>query len=84
MQQYGDNLLQALQALLAPCQTSPTPVTFEQLGQAYGYVLYETTLNSGGTNLTATNLKDFGYVYVNEVYQVWAGIRHEGDFLPFS
>lgn len=42
------------------------PLTFEDLNQAYGYVLYRTTVE-GGINgvLKIDGLKDYGLVYVN-------------------
>jgi hypothetical protein len=47
------------------------PLTFEDLNHPYGFVLYQTILQRGGSgNLTAGNLKDRGYVMVDNVYQV--------------
>jgi hypothetical protein len=50
--------------------TIPIPLNFEQLDHGYGYVLYTTTLTAGGKNLAAPNIHDYGYVFVNNVYQV--------------
>ncbi|ETZ24715.1 beta-galactosidase family protein [Pedobacter sp. V48] len=42
------------------------PLTFEDLNQAYGYVLYRTIINGGKQGmLKIDGLKDFGLVYVN-------------------
>ena len=43
-----------------------TPLTFEDLNQAYGFVLYRTTVAGGGTNmLRIKDLRDYGLVYIN-------------------
>ena len=43
-----------------------TPLTFEDLHQAYGYVLYRTILNGGAKgNLKITDLRDYAIVFVN-------------------
>lgn len=46
--------------------TNPQPLTFEDLNQAYGFVLYRTTLKGGvsGT-LKIKGLRDYGIVYIN-------------------
>ncbi len=47
--------------------TNVHPLTFEDLNQAYGFVLYSTTLkNSGGTGILKINeLRDYGIVFIN-------------------
>lgn len=43
-----------------------TPLTFEALNQAYGFVLYRTHLkNAASGTLTIRDLRDFGIIYVN-------------------
>ena len=43
-----------------------TPLTFEDLNQAYGFVLYRTTINGGDKGvLKIKDLRDFGIVFVN-------------------
>ena len=70
LKRVGQNLISTLTLLQEPCVQSTYPLTFEQIDHGYGYVLYSTTIKSSGTNLTANNIRDFGYVFVNNVYQV--------------
>jgi beta-galactosidase len=43
-----------------------TPLTFEDLNQPYGYVLYRTALDGGSSGqLTITDLRDYALVFVN-------------------
>ncbi|HWI92550.1 MAG TPA: beta-galactosidase family protein [Flavisolibacter sp.] len=43
-----------------------TPLTFEDLNQAYGYVLYRSTVNGGSKQLLKIkDLRDYGIVFVN-------------------
>jgi len=45
---------------------SPRPMTFEELHQAYGFVLYRTTLTGGKKGeLVVKGLRDYGLVFVN-------------------
>jgi beta-galactosidase len=45
---------------------SARPLTFESMKQAYGYVLYRTTLNGGKRGLLKIKeLRDYGMVFVN-------------------
>ncbi len=45
---------------------SPTPLTFEQLKQAYGFVLYRATVPGGKTELLKiSDLRDYAVVLVN-------------------
>jgi beta-galactosidase len=54
-----------LDALPAPINNA-TPLTFEQLKQAYGYVLYRTTTDGGtGGKLKITDLRDYALVFIN-------------------
>lgn len=56
----------SLFALLPAPQTSARPLTFEDLNQAYGYVLYRTTVPGGATGmLRIQGLRDYGLVFVN-------------------
>ena len=52
--------------LLPAPKLNVTPLTFEDLKQAYGFVLYRTTL-TGGTSglLKIKDLRDYGIVFVN-------------------
>lgn len=46
---------------------SPTPLTFEELNQAYGYVLYRTGLRKDqGGKLVLEGLHDYAQVYVDQ------------------
>ncbi|WEA03196.1 glycoside hydrolase family 35 protein [Mucilaginibacter sp. SJ] len=52
--------------VLPLAKTNNTPLTFEDLNQAYGFVLYRTTINGGKSGLLKLkNLRDYGIVYVN-------------------
>ncbi|WP_431217648.1 hypothetical protein ACQ86N_29150 [Puia sp. P3] len=45
---------------------SPRPMTFEELHQAYGFVLYRTTLTGGKKGeLVVKGLRDYALVFVN-------------------
>lgn len=44
--------------------TSKTPLAFEDLDQAYGFVLYRTTIGEGGL-LSVKELRDYAVVYAN-------------------
>ena len=45
---------------------SPKPLTFEQLKQAYGFVLYRTTVTGGGEKLLKIrDLRDYAIILVN-------------------
>lgn len=46
--------------------SNATPLTFEDLNQAYGYVLYRTTLKGGQSGLLKIkDLRDYGIVFIN-------------------
>jgi beta-galactosidase len=48
--------------------SNATPLTFEDLKQAYGYVLYRTTVNGGSKQLLKIkDLRDYGIVFINGV-----------------
>ena len=66
----GSNLVSTLSQILEPCNSSKDPLTFEQLDHAYGFVLYTTTLKTGGKTFSAPNIRDAGYVFLNNNYQV--------------
>jgi beta-galactosidase len=52
--------------LLSEPKTSLTPLTFEALHQAYGFVLYRTVLNNVSPGmLKIKDLRDYGIVYMN-------------------
>ena len=52
--------------LPAPVNSS-TPLTFEDLGQSYGYVLYRTGIDEGdGGKLVLTGLHDYAQVYIDQ------------------
>jgi beta-galactosidase len=52
--------------LLPEPKTSLTPLTFEALHQAYGFVLYRTVLNNVSPGmLKIKDLRDYGIVYMN-------------------
>ncbi|PIO60836.1 hypothetical protein TELCIR_17658, partial [Teladorsagia circumcincta] len=48
------------------CITSSSPMSFEKIGQPFGFVLYKREMQSCGYSLNITLLKDFGYVYMNK------------------
>lgn len=50
--------------ILPTAVVSDQPLTFEELGQAYGYVLYRTEIDSGGL-LRLSGLRDLAIVFVN-------------------
>ena len=43
---------------------------FEEIDHPYGFVLYTTTLKNGGSSLVTPKIRDYGYVFVNNIYQV--------------
>ncbi|GAA4730129.1 beta-galactosidase [Flavisolibacter ginsenosidimutans] len=46
--------------------SNATPLTFEELNQAYGFVLYRSTINGGkGGVLKIKDLRDYGLVFIN-------------------
>ncbi|MFC0512850.1 beta-galactosidase [Mucilaginibacter angelicae] len=52
--------------VLPVAKINSTPLTFEDLNQAYGFVLYRTTINGGKSGLLKLkDLRDYGIIYVN-------------------
>jgi len=46
---------------------SPTPLTFEDLNQSYGYVLYRTGIDAGdGGQLVLNGLHDYAQIYIDQ------------------
>jgi beta-galactosidase len=53
-------------SVLPPPKVSPEPLTFEDLSQAYGFVLYRTALTGGARgDLVVRGLRDYALVFVN-------------------
>jgi beta-galactosidase len=53
-------------SVLSTPKVNPKLLTFEDLHQAYGFVLYRTTLNGGEKgNLVLKGLRDFALVFIN-------------------
>jgi beta-galactosidase len=53
-------------SILPAAKQSPTPLTFEDLNQAYGYVLYRTKQTGGRSGiLSIKELRDYGMVFIN-------------------
>ncbi|KAJ1352677.1 hypothetical protein KIN20_009078 [Parelaphostrongylus tenuis] len=48
------------------CIFSETPMSFEQIGQPFGFVLYTRKMETCGKRLQVKQLKDFGYVYLQQ------------------
>ena len=56
----------SLFAILPVPESNPVPLTFEDLNQDYGYVLYRTVLNGGTSGLLKIKgLRDYGIVFIN-------------------
>ena len=52
--------------LLSNPKSNPTPLTFEDLNQAYGYVLYRTTIKGRRSGLLKIGgLRDYGIVFID-------------------
>ena len=53
--------------LLKALKSSVRPLTFEDLNQAYGYVMYRTTINGSGNQelLKIKDLRDYGIIFIN-------------------
>jgi beta-galactosidase len=53
-------------SMLPAAKTSEKPMTFEDANQAYGYMLYRTTLNNAGSGLLKLkDLRDYAVIFVN-------------------
>ena len=69
--------------LFGECVESAAPLTFEQLDQGWGFVLYETTLPAGypqGLPLTVVGLHDRAQVFLNGEYK--GTLERDGDMEP--
>lgn len=56
----------ALFDILPPAKSNATPLTFEDLSQPYGFVLYRTTIDGGKSGvLKIKDLRDYGIVFIN-------------------
>jgi beta-galactosidase len=52
--------------VLPAAKSNPTPLTFEDLNQAYGFVLYRATLNNAASGLLKIKyLRDYGIICIN-------------------
>jgi beta-galactosidase len=52
--------------VLPRAKSNVTPLTFEDLNQAYGFVLYRTAINGGSKGvLKIKDLRDYGIVFIN-------------------
>jgi len=52
--------------ILPAAKTNLTPLTFEDLNQDYGFVLYRTTLNNASSGvLKIKDLRDYGLIFIN-------------------
>lgn len=70
MTRIGANLISTLTQIQETCVSSTYPLTFEQINHGFGYVLYTHVLKSAGSLLATHYIKDYGYVFVNNVYKV--------------
>lgn len=68
--QRVQTLLESFVNSAPKCIRSELPLSFEDIDHPYGFVMYRKILDFDGTNLTAANVKDHGYVFVNELAQV--------------
>ncbi|HUN65032.1 MAG TPA: beta-galactosidase [Bacteroidota bacterium] len=51
---------------LPSAESSPSPLSMEDIGQSYGYILYQTVLGKNERGLLSfSNLCDYGIVYLN-------------------
>lgn len=74
LKRVGSSLVATLSQILETCQATKDPLSFEQLYHGYGFVLYTTTLKVGGKELVTPGVTDYGYVFLNNVYQVTIGV----------
>jgi hypothetical protein len=70
LQRVGTGLVSTLTQILEACHSSSYPMSFEDIDHGLGFVLYTTTLVASGKNLSTPAIRDFGYVFLNNVYQV--------------
>jgi hypothetical protein len=55
------------------CVNSKYPLSFEKLGQGYGFILYKTILedaNVNGKNISIEGIHDRAYIQVGDVYYI--------------
>uniref|UniRef100_A0A914EBG3 Beta-galactosidase n=1 Tax=Acrobeloides nanus TaxID=290746 RepID=A0A914EBG3_9BILA len=76
LKRVGTSLISTLTQIQETCHSTNYPMTFEQIDHPYGYVIYTTTLQTTGKNLSTPHIKDFGYVFLNNVYQ---GMLNKGN-----
>jgi beta-galactosidase len=70
-------------SILPAAKQSPTPLTFENLNQAYGYVLYRTKQVGGRSGiLSIKELRDYGIVFINGKRAGVLDRRRKQDSLP--
>uniref|UniRef100_A0A914DFG0 Glycoside hydrolase 35 catalytic domain-containing protein n=1 Tax=Acrobeloides nanus TaxID=290746 RepID=A0A914DFG0_9BILA len=69
LQRIGTNLISTLTQIQEACHQAQYPKNFEEIDHGYGYVLYTTTLAKGGKMLSSKLIKDYGFVFVNNIYQ---------------
>uniref|UniRef100_A0A7E4V4C8 Beta-galactosidase n=1 Tax=Panagrellus redivivus TaxID=6233 RepID=A0A7E4V4C8_PANRE len=77
------NILNSAFEKIGQCKRLTDLLSFEEMDHPYGFVAYETTLRDVGTNLTAPNLKDHGYVFVDGVFQ-GVLVNNLGDYHSLS
>jgi beta-galactosidase len=71
--------------VLPPAKTNATPLTFEELKQAYGFVLYRTIVNGGSKGvLRIKELRDYAIVFVNGKRVGTLDRRLRQDSLPLD
>ncbi len=67
-------------------KTNPTPLSFESLNQAYGFVLYRTVTAGNGSSamLKINDLRDYGIVFINGKKAGVLDRRFNQDSLPID
>jgi beta-galactosidase len=71
--------------ILPPAKAKVTPLTFEELKQAYGFVLYRTIVNGGSKGvLRIKELRDYAIVFVNGKRVGTLDRRLKQDSLPLD
>lgn len=64
---WNGTLVDAIKKLSVTWKMNETPLTFEKLGQGYGFIMYSTTLkdlNVNGKNLSISGIRDRGYILI--------------------
>ncbi|MFJ4165549.1 beta-galactosidase family protein [Microbacterium sp. NPDC089698] len=76
--EHGAGLLKTLEGLAGAPVTAPRPLSFEELGQSSGIVLYETSVRipQGGAALRVRGLADRAEVFVDGEHR---GVLHRND-----